>query len=265
MSEQTTIADIQREHRRKLIQAFRIQPGARILEIGCGQGDTTEALAEAVGKEGFVHGVDIAPGSYGAPETLEEAHRRLRQGPLGPRIRADFLTDVLDDSFQPIFDRYDCAALSHCTWYMRDLGMVQAILARLRTLTDRLCLAEWDIHPHTIEQYPHHLAAQVQAFCQAYRSEDVNIVATHAPSALRRAAQDAGWTVESESTLDSPDLQDGTWEADIALSEVPKWLNDTPQLPATLRQWLEASMGLLQTERSKGPIRPLSAWVLLAR
>jgi SAM-dependent methyltransferase len=35
--------------------------GARVLDVGCGFGDTTERLAGLVGPEGSAHGVDVAP------------------------------------------------------------------------------------------------------------------------------------------------------------------------------------------------------------
>ena len=40
--------------------------GSRVLEIGCGQGDTTVVLAELVGEEGKVIGVDPGPLDYGS-------------------------------------------------------------------------------------------------------------------------------------------------------------------------------------------------------
>ena len=50
----------QTRHRMQLIEAFNINPGDKVLEVGSGQGDTTVVLADAVGETGFVEAVDIA-------------------------------------------------------------------------------------------------------------------------------------------------------------------------------------------------------------
>ncbi len=55
----------QMEHRRALVSFWDIQPGSRVLEIGCGQGDTTIVLADAVGEHGHVDAVDPGALDYG--------------------------------------------------------------------------------------------------------------------------------------------------------------------------------------------------------
>ena len=55
--------DIQRRqtaHRITIADAWQIQPGENILEIGCGQGDLSAVLADQVGPSGHVTGIDIA-------------------------------------------------------------------------------------------------------------------------------------------------------------------------------------------------------------
>lgn len=53
------------------------QPGERVLDVGCGCGATSLELAERVGREGVVLGVDVS-----AP-MLELAHRRAAEAGLG--------------------------------------------------------------------------------------------------------------------------------------------------------------------------------------
>lgn len=55
----------QMEHRLMLASHWNIAPGSRVLEIGCGQGDCTIVLADAVGEEGHVDALDPGSPDYG--------------------------------------------------------------------------------------------------------------------------------------------------------------------------------------------------------
>lgn len=55
----------QSRHRLELLRHFNIPAGAHVLELGCGQGDCTVAIADAVGEQGRVVGVDPADLDYG--------------------------------------------------------------------------------------------------------------------------------------------------------------------------------------------------------
>lgn len=52
-------------HRLTLLQHWNIPAGSEVLEIGCGQGDCTVVIADAVGERGRVVGIDPAPLDYG--------------------------------------------------------------------------------------------------------------------------------------------------------------------------------------------------------
>lgn len=60
----------QTNHRLQILHCFPISLGSRVLEIGCGQGDTTAVLAELVGESGHVTAVDPADLSYGTVAQL---------------------------------------------------------------------------------------------------------------------------------------------------------------------------------------------------
>lgn len=73
------------------------QPGERVLDLGCGGGATTLAIAEAVGPEGAALGLDIAP------MLIERASQRAAEtGSTARFVCADAATATLDD---PPFDR----------------------------------------------------------------------------------------------------------------------------------------------------------------
>jgi ubiquinone/menaquinone biosynthesis C-methylase UbiE len=46
---------------RELLEAARLQPGERVLDLACGTGIITRAAAERVGTTGAVTGIDVAP------------------------------------------------------------------------------------------------------------------------------------------------------------------------------------------------------------
>ena len=52
-------------HRLVLLQHWNIPTDSKVLELGCGQGDCTTVLANAVGEQGRVVAVDPADLDYG--------------------------------------------------------------------------------------------------------------------------------------------------------------------------------------------------------
>jgi ubiquinone/menaquinone biosynthesis C-methylase UbiE len=48
-------------HGEAALALYPPQPGQRVLDVGCGFGDTTQRIAGLVGPEGHAHGVDAAP------------------------------------------------------------------------------------------------------------------------------------------------------------------------------------------------------------
>lgn len=52
----------QRRFRRESLAALALERGERVLELGCGPGNSLAALRDAVGPEGVVVGLDFSPG-----------------------------------------------------------------------------------------------------------------------------------------------------------------------------------------------------------
>lgn len=59
-----------REHR-QMVRSLALRPGASVLDAGCGGGSTLGLLAEAVGPDGSVTGIDLVEGS------VEHAKKKL--------------------------------------------------------------------------------------------------------------------------------------------------------------------------------------------
>jgi len=61
----------ERRFRRRSLDGLSLKSGERVLEVGCGRGNSFEGLREAVGPEGRVLGVDVSEGMVAA------ANRRI--------------------------------------------------------------------------------------------------------------------------------------------------------------------------------------------
>ncbi|KAH8667681.1 hypothetical protein BGZ61DRAFT_461049 [Ilyonectria robusta] len=216
----------QAEHRNRLISGWAvIKPGSRILELGCGQGECTTVLAEAIGPSGIIDAVDPAPLDYGAPTTLGEAQAELSNGPLGPRIRwhqaspEEFLEETLKKG-----QTWDVAILSHCIWYFKSPDTLEAILRALKNRTDTVCIAEYALHATHPAASAHVLAALARAGLESYRKDsNENIQNILSPTGIKDTCTSAGWKMEHETVLvPEPELQDGFWETNTVAS--PRFL-----------------------------------------
>ncbi|WP_063510418.1 class I SAM-dependent methyltransferase, partial [Paenibacillus gorillae] len=239
------IQRVQTEHRCKLAQFWQIQKGERVLEIGCGQGDTTVVLAQLVGVDGFVHGIDIASPDYGAPMTLGEAAAGLKASAIGSRIQLDFEADVLELEFP--YQTFDTIVMSHCSWYFASREQLQQVLTKVSKWGERLCFAEWDARITETGQYPHLLAALIQAQYEAYKPDSQsNIRTLFAPEDLLDIAEAAGWSLHSETLIYSPELQDGGWEVEYTLQCYEEEMEAAAGIPSKLTALIASQISLLQ-------------------
>ncbi|TQV97306.1 hypothetical protein V2A60_000070 [Cordyceps javanica] len=192
------------KHRLDLCRAWNIPTGARILDIGCGQGESTLILADAVGAGGHVTGVDTAPADYGGPFTVGQAQEFILKSPYASRLsfeRAqviDVLQRVGDASPdkarvqppaqtayiitqetavndlppsprpEPIFDG---AVFLHSLWYARSRDHVASLFSMLASARiPRIYVAEWMCEAKKVTQQPHYLAARAQMLLHSYKA-----------------------------------------------------------------------------------------------
>src|SRR4051794_1116872 len=88
-------------HGEAALALYPPQPGQRVLDIGCGFGDTTQRIAGMVGPEGQAVGMDAAP------SFIEAAHSEATQsGVSNVRFEAiDVQTGELDGPYDMAFSR----------------------------------------------------------------------------------------------------------------------------------------------------------------
>jgi len=105
------------------VELSSAEPGDQVLEVGCGTGTLTLALARQVGPGGSVHGVDIAP------EMVRVAHRKgVRKG-----SPARFRTATIDGL--PFPDAtFDVVVCSFMIYHMPEDVRLRGIREILRVL-----------------------------------------------------------------------------------------------------------------------------------
>ncbi|MEU6954585.1 class I SAM-dependent methyltransferase [Streptomyces sp. NPDC045714] len=255
----------QTRHRAALVASWDITPGSTILELGCGQGDMTAVLAEAVGPTGRVVATDVAEPSYGAPVTLGESAARISAGPLGSRIDFRFTTDVLDPSVEFPESTFDHVVLAHCSWYFASLAQLRDTLARIRPWARRLWFTEWDLTPASDDQLAHLLAVLIQGQIEAAGSHGQGNVRTpFSREALLRLLPEAGWTADGSRPVDTEDLRDGDWEI-AACRDLTAAQERMAALPEPLRQLVLSQTDVLQAVAKPRGNRSLPAYTVTAR
>lgn len=204
---------VQTRFRQELVAAWRLTPGSRVLEIGCGQGDMTLAIAAAVGPDGHVTAIDAAKASSGSPSTFAAAADRIQRSAHGHVITFLFDTDIFAPQLTLPLPQYDYAILAHSSWYFASLDLLHRTLERLATWSTRLCLSEWDLQPTGVAQISHLLAALLQG-ATAAQVPDIggNIRTLLSRPAVERIVEAAGWHIDERGSVDSSELHDARWE-----------------------------------------------------
>jgi SAM-dependent methyltransferase len=107
------------------LQAAAAMPGEQVLDIGCGTGSTTLALARAVGPQGRVFGVDISQPMLAVAAQRAAAHPELNLS----FAEADASSAALPDSQDLLFSRFGlmffeqpAAALRHLRSHLKPGG-----------------------------------------------------------------------------------------------------------------------------------------------
>lgn len=215
----------QATHRINLVNAWSaIHPGAKVLEIGCGQGNCTAVLAEAVGDGGQIDAVDPAPPDYGAPFTLKQAQDYISQSAIGQRVHwhraapEDFLRR---STAAGPSGGWDVAVLAHCLWYFQSPDVLAHILRALKGKVNKVCIAEYALGATEKEAMPHVLAALARGTLEAHKHESTeNIQTLLSPEGVKEVATSAGWDLQAEAVIvPGEGLLDGVWETGTVVSE----------------------------------------------
>ncbi|KAI6914410.1 hypothetical protein KC318_g194 [Hortaea werneckii] len=185
-----------------LAKTWQMLPGSRILDIGCGQGESSLVLAELLGPGGHVTGIDTAPHDYGSPFTVGDAQSYIKKSIYGERI--DFLQT---DAARLLSIGEQDAGQSH----QYNLSMELSYL---------IVCADYSYEASLPEQVPHVLASRAQALVHASkkprptRKDEPNVRAAPHPAKVIEIASAAGFILVKEDRITpGPHLRDGHWES----------------------------------------------------
>lgn len=246
----------QAEHRIKLVNIWRIPPGSRILEIGCGQGTTTAVLAEAVGLTGHVDAVDAGRPDYGSPTTLAQAQEHLSKSAIGDRISWHF-ADPIDFLAANAEKTWDYVVFVHSIWYFDSPATLTKMLGAVKGRATSLLVAEYALKATEKNALPHVLASVARATLEAHnKASEANIRCLSSPGAITDAANENAWTLDEETFLvPEAGLLDGHWETGTVkspdfLKEIEENVED-PKVRALLRSARDGVLGVLETMEVK--------------
>ncbi|KAK9385249.1 hypothetical protein V1515DRAFT_582209 [Lipomyces mesembrius] len=261
------------DHRLELVSFWNITSGSRVLEIGCGQGDCTIVLADAVGEGGHVDAVDPGAPDYGAPYTLYQSQSYITSGPLGHRISFynAHPTEYLS-SLPASAQKYDYVVLSHCIWYFSSPAHLSTLITAIAPWTQSLCLAEWSLRASDTRAQPHVLTALLLASAAAKRKVegDGNIRTVLSPTQICSMAQSSSaFKLSAQGTRAvNIGLLDAYWEVSDTLRQregVLKALGEEgvseKELAAMAAMYdaIKAAVGILG-EGVRG-VRSMDVWV----
>lgn len=126
----------------RALELSPVRPGERVLDIGCGLGDTTGRIAGLVGADGRALGIDAAA------RMLDVA--REREGATGAEFRTHDMQMPLDDGpFDAAFARFGTMFFANPVWALRNVhailepgGRLTMIVWRRREDNDFIYIAQ---------------------------------------------------------------------------------------------------------------------------
>ena len=164
------------------LAALAARPGERILDLGCGGGATSARIAEAVGPEGAVTGIDISP------DLLAVARARPGNG------AATFLEGDAQDwpfeaaAFDALFSRFGCM-------FFADPPAAYANIRRALKPGARVVLTVWrDLSANPWAGVPGRVAAEVLGPAEPAPPGTPGPFAWADPAIFRPILEGAGFT-----------------------------------------------------------------------
>ncbi|KAK1753690.1 putative sam-dependent methyltransferase [Echria macrotheca] len=219
-------------HRQNLVKLWGIPPGAKVLEIGCGQGDFTVPVADAVGPTGRVVALDPMPGDYGTPP-LAKAQAHIKQSPVGEQI--EFVQAEGSKYLESTSESFDFVIIAHTAWYFSEPSVLSGILSAAAApgRTKALLIAEFALTASRPGGAPPVLTALATNALESFRDAASwrNVRCALSPAQITAAAEKEGWTLKGEDKgiLTPPDEKYG-WRETVMILKRPNFVDDVMAL-----------------------------------
>jgi SAM-dependent methyltransferase len=252
--------------RKDLINTWNIPEGSTVLEIGCGQGDLTAVLADAVGPHGRVLAIDPAGPTYGDPVSIGDSTRHLAKGRYADIVEFKLNCDVLGESSSLLQGKsFDYVVLAHCSWYFDSPVALSEILTAAHDWAPILCISDWNLCADDPEQFAHMLAVLLHGLVEAYHSgSDANVRSPYALPWLKELLSECGWHEEVCTSIECGELLDGLWEIDSCLSEIDERASQLP-IPSRVRSLVRHANTALEEVAGRFGKKTLSSFAIRAR
>ncbi|KAK0634142.1 S-adenosyl-L-methionine-dependent methyltransferase [Immersiella caudata] len=217
-------------HRQNLVKLWKIPPGSKVLEIGCGQGDFTIPLADAVGPTGHVIATDPMPPDYGTPP-LALAQEHVKKSPVGKQIT--FVQTDGQEYLESTSQVFDYVIIAHTAWYFSSPSILPGILAAAVGKAKGVLIAEFSLSASRPGGKPHVLTALATNALESFRDETSwrNLRCALSPTQMIAAAKEAGWILKSEEKriLTPPGERYG-WRETVMILKRPNFVDDVEKL-----------------------------------
>jgi ubiquinone/menaquinone biosynthesis C-methylase UbiE len=170
-------------HRAYILRALDLQPGERVLDIGCGPGLLARDMAASVGHGGRLCGVDVSE------DMLTMSRNRCANQPWTEFRRADATQLPYPD------DSFDAAVSIQVYEYVADIAAALAELCRVMRPGGRVLIMDTDFG--SLVLHTEH-KARMQRVLAAW---DEHFVHAELPRTLSRQLRDAGFTVRHRDAI----------------------------------------------------------------
>jgi len=183
------------EQRRRVLEALRLAAGESVLDIGSGPGLLAHAMAEAVGPQGRVCGIDRSEAM------VAMSRRRCVEQPWTEFERADANSLPYPDA------SFDAAVSTQVYEYVRDISAALAELRRVLRPGGRAVILDTDYGSLVI--HTEDAARMARVLC----AWDAHFVHSDLPRKLSRELRAAGFAVSDRLAIPmfNPEFQDNTY------------------------------------------------------